>query len=108
MPAGTSATASDHLLVFADLELEAMCGNGRVDGREQCDDGDANGSSSSCCQSDYTFKADGSASCAGELCARTDTCLAGVWTPGKCATGKACSFCGGECVKTGSGCGCQF
>ena len=37
------------------------CGNGVIDGSEQCDDGAANGTAGSCCAADCTFKANGTA-----------------------------------------------
>ena len=108
LPAGTSAAASDHLLVFADIELTPPCGNGRVDSAEQCDDGPDNGSSSSCCRADCTFKPDGAGSCDGNLCTRTDSCLSGVCSPGSCETGSACSICGGTCEDGTGLCECQY
>ena len=85
-----------------------VCGDGIITASESCDDGDANGSSSSCCQADCTFKPAGAASCDGNTCTRADSCLAGVCTPGPCATGKACSFCGGTCADNAGACDCLF
>ncbi|MEO2167876.1 MAG: choice-of-anchor Q domain-containing protein, partial [bacterium] len=84
------------------------CGDGVIEGLEECDEAGANGTGSSCCASDCNFKPDGAASCDGDLCTRTDTCANGVCTAGSCASGEACSLCGGICTNSSGGCGCQF
>jgi len=84
-----------------------LCGNGLIDSGEDCDDGPANGTSSSCCAPTCEFVPDGEASCDGNECTRPDTCLAGVCTPGSCADGTACTVCGGLCVDAGSSCNCE-
>ena len=108
LPTTTSATASDHLLVFADLELPPLCGNGRLDGSEECDEQGDNGTSRSCCAADCSFKPDGAASCDGTACTRPDSCLSGVCTPGPCADGAKCSICGGTCSDAAGNCACEF
>src|SRR5207248_7242986 len=52
------------------------CGNGVVDAGEQCDDGAANGTATSCCAPDCTFKS------AGTAC--NDACTAGTCQSGVC------------------------
>lgn len=84
------------------------CGNGSVDYGEQCDDAGENGGANSCCASSCSFEPNGIASCDGNACTRPDTCTNGVCTPGSCAAGAACTFCGGTCVDGGGSCGCQF
>jgi len=83
------------------------CGNAIAEGTEACDDGQANGTGSSCCTVDCQFEPDGPASCDGNSCTRADTCTAGVCSPGPCADGNACSACGGTCVDNGSSCDCE-
>jgi YVTN family beta-propeller protein len=87
-----------------------VCGNGATEPGlgEACDDGDDNGTSSSCCDATCQFKANGAASCDGNSCTRTDTCTNGVCTPGGCADGDACSVCGGTCDDAGTSCDCVF
>jgi len=86
----------------------AACGDEVVDPGEACDDGAANGSGQTCCDTNCEFKPDGNASCDGNVCTRPDTCLAGVCTPGACADGTACTVCGGQCVDAGGACDCDF
>jgi len=89
-------------------ELQSSsCGNGLVDAGEQCDDGAANASASSCCAVSCQYKPDGAASCDGNPCTRPDACLAGVCTPGSCAVAGACTICGGTCADAGGACVCQ-
>src|SRR5438876_859942 len=52
------------------------CGNGVVDAGEQCDDGVANGTATSCCAANCTFKS------AGTAC--NDACTAGTCQSGVC------------------------
>jgi hypothetical protein len=49
--------------------LSGPCGNALIEAGEQCDDGSANGTSDSCCDTNCTFRIDGTA-CAedGDLC----------------------------------------
>ncbi len=84
-----------------------QCGNGVTEGGEQCDDGSLNGTGSSCCRATCQFKANGAASCDGNICTRTDTCTAGVCSAGPCADAQACTSCGGVCEDTGSECVCN-
>lgn len=98
-----SATASEAALFICE-----PCGNGVLDAGEQCDAGDGNnGGAGSCCAANCQYKANGSASCDGNLCTRPDTCTNGVCTAGSCATG-ACSFCGGTCTNSGGACTCVY
>ena len=89
------------------FKIITHCGDGVLDGGEDCDDGADNGKNNSCCTVDCEFKPNGNASCDGNLCTRPDTCTNGVCTPGTCAGGEACSVCGGTCVDTGATCECQ-
>lgn len=84
-----------------------LCGNNLIDQGEECDDGNDNGTSSSCCTATCQFVPDGPASCDGNTCTRPDSCVGGVCTPGGCADGGACTLCGGVCVDTGSSCVCE-
>jgi hypothetical protein len=86
----------------------ATCGNEIVEAGEACDDGADNGSGASCCAGNCQFKPNGNASCDGNVCTRPDTCTAGVCSPGNCADGSGCTYCGGQCVDTGSSCDCDF
>jgi hypothetical protein len=108
-PTGFSATfpASSITLVVVPAASSATCGDGVVQGAEQCDAGANNGTGSSCCDAACHFKPNGSASCDGNDCTRPDTCTNGVCTSGSCASGSACSICGGTCSASG-GCQCLF
>lgn len=86
----------------------ANCGNGSVDFGELCDAASNNGGGSSCCTTSCTFKPNGAASCDGNACTRPDTCSNGICTPGSCASGAACTICGGTCVDGGGSCDCLF
>jgi parallel beta-helix repeat protein len=83
------------------------CGNGALDGGEDCDEGTDNGSESSCCAATCQFKPNGAASCDGNACTRPDICTDGVCAPGTCADGEACTICGGACNDTGGSCECE-
>jgi len=87
---------------------QGICGNGNVEAAEQCDDGNLNGTGSSCCTKLCAFKPDGAASCDGNACTRTDTCNAGVCSAGPCAAGAPCSVCGGTCIAQAGACECQY
>jgi hypothetical protein len=108
-PGGFSATfpASSITLVVVPAASGAACGDGVVQGVEQCDAGPNNGTESSCCDAACHFKPNGSASCDGNSCTRPDTCTNGVCTSGTCGAGSACSICGGTC-SAGGGCQCLF
>jgi len=84
----------------------ATCGNGTVEGVEDCDDGADNGTGKSCCTATCSFKPNGNASCDGNYCTRPDNCSSGVCTPGTCADGGPCTACGGTCADTGDACVC--
>jgi hypothetical protein len=88
------------------FKIIKRCGNAVIDAGEQCDAGTSNGGESTCCGADCQYKPNGAASCDGNLCTRPDTCSSGVCTPGGCASGQACSICGGTCVASG-GCHCE-
>jgi len=49
-----------------------------VDPGEQCDEGEANGTSGSCCTSECTFVDDGTSCEDGNSCTQDDVCLDGV------------------------------
>jgi len=87
------------------IDLMQTCGNGAIDANEQCDDGAASGTSASCCDIFCQQRADGSSCSDGAACTRPDTCSGGV-CDGPCATGLACTFCGGTCSDDG-GCHCE-
>ena len=57
-----------------------VCGNGILETGEQCDDGAANGTVGSCCDSICDFKANGTSCNDGDLCTQTDTCQSGACT----------------------------
>jgi hypothetical protein len=101
-----SLTALSLSLSFG-LAQAATCGDETVGPGEQCDDGEDNGSASSCCGIDCQFKPNGDASCDGNPCTRPDTCTLGVCSPGDCADG-TCTICGGQCVDSGVSCECDF
>jgi hypothetical protein len=93
---------------FDAYPMASECGNGLLEAGEACDDGNLNGTGSSCCTKSCAFKPDGAASCDGNLCTRSDTCSAGVCSSGACAAEAPCSVCGGTCVEQGSACDCQY
>src|SRR5205814_597946 len=71
------------------------CGNGVVDAGEQCDEGAANGTATSCCAPDCTFKSAGTA-CNSNACA-TGTCQSGVCianNPVVCSASDQCHVAG--------------
>ncbi|MFP6663986.1 MAG: hypothetical protein VCC00_07310 [Deltaproteobacteria bacterium] len=107
---GSFSTSQDMHANVLELYLlaEHSCGNGMIGPGEICDDGSANGGYASCCTKECTFKTDGPASCDANLCTTTDTCTAGVCTPGGCREGEACSVCGGACSSAASGCACVY
>jgi cysteine-rich repeat protein len=108
--------------------LPAECGNGNIEGFEECDDG--NLTEGDCCSSNCTvqpasqlcreaasicdaaeycdgqsptcpadqFAANGSPCSDGTICTDDDACLEGVCTPGSCAENRQCSACGVSAV----------
>jgi cysteine-rich repeat protein len=54
--------------------VDSTCGNGVVESGEQCDDGAANGTSSSCCAANCTLQPAGQACDDGNPCTGPDTC----------------------------------
>jgi hypothetical protein len=71
----------------------AICGNGKVELGEQCDDGPSNGQSTSCCSSTCQFKpagtacGDGADLCTKDVCAGTaDTCMQSIGPSPGCVT----------------------
>jgi Glycine rich protein len=54
----------------------SLCGNGVVDSGEDCDDGAANGTTKSCCDTTCHFKLAGTACDDGNVCTQTDQCNA--------------------------------
>ncbi|MEO2166669.1 MAG: hypothetical protein ABGY42_00860 [bacterium] len=107
-PPGGFATKEHATGAPPTLDITTTCGNGLPDALEQCDDGNDNGTSRSCCSKECTFKPDGPASCDANLCTTTDTCTAGVCTAGPCREGQACSGCGGQCSTAATGCSCVY
>ncbi len=79
---------------FVTVTIESLCGNGAIDTGpsyvEDCDDGAANGTATSCCSTSCTFKADGSACSDGDTCTIGDACTAGVCQP---TTAQICGLC---------------
>ncbi|MDG2009780.1 MAG: VCBS repeat-containing protein [Candidatus Binatia bacterium] len=117
------AVDGDGASVRVRLPGEGSCGNGVVDGLEECDDGasaDVNCCSSACemlpagtscgdpsdteCTDPDTC--DGAGSCVendepggtactdGKVCTDNDSCQDGVCMPGECATDRQCAVCG--------------
>jgi cysteine-rich repeat protein len=86
--------------------LSVACGDGATDVFEGCDDG--NRSDGDCCTSSCQKELDGPASCDGNVCTRSDACLAGTCISGPCANGDPCTVCGGQCLETGLVCECTF
>ncbi|MFP6664807.1 MAG: glycoside hydrolase family 2 TIM barrel-domain containing protein [Deltaproteobacteria bacterium] len=113
--------------------LLSPCGDGVIEGAEECDDG--NMADGDCCSAVCTAELLGSpcsddanectddicsaiGTCEhlpntqrcddGELCTTGDVCNAGVCVPGACRTGEQCSVCGGECSGSDGTCGCIF
>ena len=112
--AGTIEQTIPHRIDYFDAmdfdayPIASICGNGRLEPGEICDDGNLNGTGSSCCTKACAFKPDGAASCDGNLCTRTDTCVSGVCSAGPCAAGTPCSVCGGTCIEQAGACDCQY
>jgi hypothetical protein len=79
---------------FVTVTIESLCGNGTIDNGpayvEDCDEGPANGTASSCCSNSCTFKADGSSCSDGDTCTLGDACTAGVCQP---TTAQTCGLC---------------
>ncbi len=81
------------------------CGNGSLDGGEQCD-GSVAGPNAACCRSDCTFHPVGTSCSDGDVCNGAETCDAGVCFGGEeleCDDGNECTFDGcdnglGGCV----------
>ncbi len=102
-----TATQSATNTPTATPTAEPICGNGIAESGEACDAGADNATGNSCCAVDCQFKADGTASCDGNSCTRTDTCTVGVCSAGQCADGEACTTCGGTCADNGTSCDCE-
>src|SRR5205085_11987674 len=80
------------------------CGNGTVEGGEQCDDG--NYVDGDCCSKSCTYEADASPcdngdTCTGDLCNATGTCVGGTGTD-LCDDNSPCTTdsCGAVCTHT--------
>src|SRR5205823_4085946 len=76
------------------------CGNGAIEGTEQCDEGAANGTSTSCCSASCTFIASGT-TCrtSGADCYVANTCTGSSGTCQATLKGK-----GGSCNDDGNVC----
>lgn len=109
-PAETTDLAADRPEIVTELsiylDLIETCGDGVLDANEECDDGDANNTLSSCCDRFCQFEADGTFCSDRQACTRPDACSSGVCEPGPCASGSSCSLCGGTCSDAG-GCHCE-
>jgi hypothetical protein len=85
-------------------QTPALCGNGSLDGGEECDDGNA--ANGDCCSSLCEFETAGSACEDGDLCTEGDVCNgAGVCNAGgprDCDDGVFCN--GSETCDSGLGC----
>jgi len=111
---GTSAiTAADRFAY-----TPPVCGDGTVSFPEQCDDGSANGTASSCCTATCTFVSTGT-SCTGGVCDGAGTCVPsgssscgnGVVEPGEqCddgpANGQSGDCCTASCLFQAAGTAC--
>ena len=79
---------------FVTVTIESLCGNGALDAgpsyTENCDEGPANGTPTSCCTTSCTFKPDGSGCDDGNACTLSDACTAG--TCGSTST-QVCPLC---------------
>ena len=75
------------------FHVPSVCGNGAVEGAEECDDGDTVGGD--CCSATCTFEPSGSACADATVCNGDETCDgAGVCQPGVvplCDDGNACT-----------------
>jgi hypothetical protein len=68
---------------YDEVPAAAVCGDGVVDGSEECDQGVAtNGTPGSCCSATCTFQPDDTVCSDDNACTRTDTCQAGTCTGG--------------------------
>lgn len=89
---------------FVTVTLTSLCGNGAVDVgpsyTEDCDDGPANGTPTSCCSSTCTFKPNGTACNDNDACSSGETCASGVCGGGALQTCPLCQTCSpmGGCV----------
>src|SRR5206468_6797017 len=79
----------------------AGCGNGVVEGGEQCDDGANNGTSGDCCNTDCTFTAAGTqCRAAADLCDVAETCTGSSSTcpaDGFASSGTVCRAAADDC-----------
>ena len=97
----TTDTAQTPELQQVDVS-HTLCGNGSVDGGEQCDQGAANGTAGSCCNTDCTFVASGTPCRASAgVCDVAESCTGSSGacpTDGKEASGTACTSDGNPCT----------
>jgi len=74
------------------LEICSICGNGRIDPDENCDDG--NVEDGDCCSSDCQVAADDGTTCEdGDQCTTDETCTAGVCLEGASVRCDPCLVC---------------
>jgi hypothetical protein len=82
---------------FVTVTLTSLCGNGTIDSgpsyTEQCDDGPANGTAASCCNTDCTFKADDTPCDDNNVCTSGETCTMGVCGNGTATGCPNCQVC---------------
>jgi cysteine-rich repeat protein len=110
---GTPDGAGDDATQDGPNNDNPICGNGFVEGVEQCDDGSKNGSPGGSCQIDCTWtcintpgntQCDDKNPCNGaETCSDKHTCQAGtpIAENGSCGTARICV--GGSCVDSSCG-----
>jgi hypothetical protein len=82
---------------FVTVTLVNLCGNSVIDSgpsyTEDCDEGPANGTSTSCCATNCTFKSTGTGCDDSDACTTGETCTAGVCGGGATVTCPLCQTC---------------
>jgi hypothetical protein len=89
---------------FVTVTLTSLCGNGTIDVgpsyTEDCDDGPANGTPTSCCATTCTFTPNGTSCDDNDACTSGKTCTSGVCGGGTLQSCPLCQTCSpqGGCV----------